>query len=74
MNAIEKYLDAITAAVDTKDVIAIQLLEAFTTHLYKDLYAKTNGASGDEREMWDSKMKRVQALIARMAQAGPDLW
>jgi hypothetical protein len=74
MNAIDKYLDAISAALDVDDKEAIQLLEAFTTHLYKELYAKANSTSGEEQAMWDSMLKRVQVLIARMAKAGPEIW
>jgi len=74
MNEMEKYLDAIAAAVETKDKKAIELLEGFATYVYHELYAKTNNSSGEERVVWDGMQQRVKVLLAKMAESGPDIW
>jgi hypothetical protein len=74
MNAMEKYLDAIAAAVEAQDKKAIELLEGFATHVYHELYAKVNSTSGEEQVMWDSLQQRIKVLIVKMAGAGPDIW
>jgi len=74
MNEMEKYLDAIEAAVDANDQEAITLLDGFATHVYKVLYARAESSSGEERVVWDGLCLRTKHLIARMAKAGLDLW
>jgi hypothetical protein len=74
MNTVEKYLDALEAAVETNDKKAIMLLEPFATHLYKDIYNRTEAASGAERIAWDRLLQRVKIIISGMVKAGPDLW
>jgi hypothetical protein len=74
MNAIEKYLDALEAAVESNDKTALEMLDAFATHLYKDIYERTEEASGDERVAWEALLQRVKVIIAGMVKAGPDIW
>lgn len=74
MNAIEKYLDALDAAIETKDKTAIALLEAFATHLYKDINKQTEAASGEERVAWEARLQRVKGIIAGIVKHGPELW
>jgi len=74
MHEMEKYLDAIEAAVDANDKVAITLLDGFATHIYKEIYAKAGSSSGEERVVWDGLCLRAKHLIARMAKAGLDLW
>jgi hypothetical protein len=74
MNKMEKYLDAIEAAVDANDQVAITLLDGFATHIYKDLYAKAGRSTGEERVVLDGLCHRAKHLIARMAKAGLALW
>jgi hypothetical protein len=74
MHKMEKYLDAIEAAVDAHDHVAITMLESFATHVYKEIYAKAGKSSGEERVVWDGLCQRAKYLIARMAKAGLELW
>jgi hypothetical protein len=74
MNTVEKYLDALEAAVEAKDKEAITLLESFATHLYKEINTRTDAASGEERVEWDRLLQRVKVIISGMAKHGPDLW
>jgi hypothetical protein len=74
MNELGKYLDALEAAVEAKDAKAIVLLEAFATHLYKDLDSRAGKASGKERADLDGMLQRMKAIISAMAKAGIDLW
>jgi hypothetical protein len=74
MNEMEKYLDAITAAVETKDIKAIELLDGFATYVYHELYAKSNNTSGEESVVWDGMQQRIKVLLAKMAEAKPSIW
>jgi hypothetical protein len=74
MNEMEKYLAALEAAVEVRDSQAIALLDPFATHLYKEIYAHTNAASGEERAVWEGRLQRVKDIISGMAKAGPDIW
>jgi len=74
MNEMEKYLDAIAAAVETKDKKAIELLDGFATYVYHELYAKSNNASGEEFVVWDGLQQRIKVLLAKMAEAKPSIW
>jgi hypothetical protein len=74
MNELEKYLEALEAAVEAKDGKAIVLLEAFATHLYKDLDSRAGKASGKERADLDVMLQRMKAIISAMAKMGLDLW
>jgi hypothetical protein len=74
MNEMEKYLDAIEAAVESKDKKAIDLLEGLAAYVYQDLYARSINSSGEEQVIWDGMHKRAQLLIAKMANAGPGIW
>lgn len=74
MNTMEKYLDALEAAVETKDREAIALLEPFVSHLYKQINTRTDAASEEERVAWDRLLQRVKSVVSGMAKAGPDLW
>jgi len=74
MNAIEKYLEALEAAIETKDKTAVALLEAFATHLYKDINKRTEAATGDERVAWEAQLQRVKGVIAGIVKHGPELW
>lgn len=74
MNEMEKYLDAIEAAIDANNPVVIALLDSFATHVYQDLYAKAGNSSGEEQLAWEALYLRAQQLIARMARAGMELW
>jgi hypothetical protein len=74
MNEMEKYLDAIAAAVETKDKKAIELLDGFATYVYHKLYSISNNTAGEEHVVWDGMLQRAKVLIARMAKEGPDIW
>jgi len=70
----EKYLDALAAAVEAKDLKAIELLDGFSSYVYQDIYAKANNSSGEEQVVWNSMLSRVKTLIVSMTQAGPQFW
>ena len=70
----EKYLAALTAAVEIKDQKVIELLDGFATHIYHDIYARANNTTGQEQVVWNEMLVRVQALIAKMVKIGPDYW
>jgi len=75
MNEImEKYLSALAAAVEVKDKKAIELLDAFSSYVYQDIYARANNTSGEEQAVWNDLLERVKVLISKMAQAGPQIW
>jgi len=74
MSTMEKYLDAIEAAVETNDGKAMELLEKFTAYVYHELHSRADAASGDEKADLNAKLQRVQLLISRMAQAAPSIW
>lgn len=74
MNTVEKYLEALEAAVEAKDKPAVALLDPFATHLYKEIYNRTNAASGEERVAWERMLMRVKGIISGMAKEGADLW
>ncbi len=74
MNTTEKYLDALQAAIDANDQRAIQLLDPFVTHLYKEIDARAGAASVEDRAAWEHLLRRMKNIIAGMANAGPDLW
>jgi hypothetical protein len=74
MNEMEKYLDAIEAAVESKDKKAIDLLEGLAAYVYQELYARSNNSSGEEQVIWDGMHKRARLLISKMANAGPGIW
>jgi N-acetylglucosamine kinase-like BadF-type ATPase len=74
MNEMEKYLDAIAAAVETNDKKAIELLDGFATYVYHELYAKTNSTSGEESIVWDGMQQRIKVLLSKMVEAKPDIW
>lgn len=74
MNAVDTYLDAIEAAVEAKDKKAMELLEKFASHVYHDLHAKAEIATGDEQSALNERLHRAQQLIVRLAQAAPSIW
>jgi len=72
--AVEKYLDAMEAAVEAKDKEAIRLLDPLVTHLYQTIHAINDAASGEERVVWERLLQHVKVVVSKMAKAGPDLW
>ncbi len=70
----EKYLAAMAAAVEVKDRKAIELLDEFSSYVYHDIYARANGASGEEQAIWNDLLERVKVLIARMSSLKPQIW
>jgi len=70
----EKYLAAFAAAVEAKDRKAIELLDAFSSHVYQDIYARANNTSGEEQAAWNDMLERVKVLIARMSNLKPQIW
>ncbi len=74
MNTTEKYLDALEAAVEANDREAITMLEAFATHLYQQIHARTEAATGADRAEWERMLERVKRVISGMVRHGPDLW
>jgi hypothetical protein len=74
MNTTEKYLDALDAAVEAGDRESIALLEPFATHLYKEIYRRTEAAAAEDRDAWERLLLRVKRTISGMVKDGPDLW
>ncbi len=74
MNAMEKYLETMEAAVEAKDIKAIELLDAFSSYVYQKLHALAEESTGKEHETWEEMHQRARALIIRMAQAKPSPW
>ena len=74
MNEMEKYLEALEAAVEVKDRKAIDLLDAFSSYVYQTLYARANETSGAEHDAWEGMHQRARTVITRMAQAKPSIW
>ena len=70
----EKYLAAFAAAVEAKDKKAIELLDAFSTYVYHDIYARANNTSGEEKIVWNDMLQRVKVLIDQMANLKPQIW
>jgi hypothetical protein len=70
----EKYLGALEAAVEIKDRKAIELLDAFSSYVYHDIYARANNSSGEEQFAWNGRLERVKTLIARMSNMKPQIW
>jgi len=70
----ETYLAALTAAVETKDKKALELLDGFSSYVYQDIYARANNTAGAEQVAWNKMLQRVKVLISKMAQAGPQIW
>ncbi|MGA7827932.1 MAG: hypothetical protein WCA04_09740 [Geobacteraceae bacterium] len=74
MNVIDKFLDALEAAIESKDETVLELLDAFATHLYQDIAKRANEASGEERVVLEVQLQRIKVIIAGLAKAGPDIW
>ncbi len=74
MKEMEKYLEAMEAALEVKDRKAMELLDAFSSYVYQTLYARANESSGTEHEAWEALHQRARQLISRMAQAKPSVW
>ncbi len=74
MNEMEKYLEAMEAAVEVKDRKAMDLLDAFSSYVYQTLYARANESTGKEHETWEAMHQRARQLITRMANARPSIW
>ena len=74
MNEMEKYLEALEAAVEVKDRKALELLDAFSSYVYQKLFALASESSGKEHDAWEGMHQRARVLIARMAQAKPSIW
>jgi hypothetical protein len=74
MNEMEKYLEALEAAVEVKDRKAIELLDAFSSYVYQRLHSLSEESSGKEHETWEGMHQRARILITRMAQAKPNIW
>ena len=70
----DKYLDALAAAVEAKDRKAIELLDAFSSYVYHDIYARSENTTGEEKAVWIEKLERVKVLIARMSKLKPQIW
>ena len=70
----EKYMAALAAAVDANDKKAIELLDAFSSYVYQDIYARANNTSGEEQAAWNDMLERVKVLIARMSNLKPQIW
>jgi hypothetical protein len=70
----EKYLAALAAAVEAKDRKAIELLDAFSSYVYHDIYAMAENTSGEEQAVWMEKLERVKVLITRMSNLKPQIW
>lgn len=74
MNEMDKYLTAIETAIEVEDKEAVELLEAFATHLYQRIDARRESASGEDREVWNNFRNRVQAIIVGMSKSNSDIW
>lgn len=74
MNVVEKYLQALEAAVEVKDKEVIVMLEPFATHLYKEIHNRTEKASDEERASWEQALRRIKEVIAGIAKASPEIW
>ena len=72
--AMEKYMAALEAAVEAKDKKAIELLDAFSSYVYHDIYARSENTTGEEQAVWIEKLERVKALIAGMSKLKPQIW
>ena len=70
----EKYLAALTVAVEAKDRKAIELLDAFSSYVYHDVYARANSTSGEEQVAWNEMLQRVKVIINKMANLKPQIW
>ncbi len=74
MNIMDKYLAALEAAVEVRDRKAIELLDGFSAYVYQEIYAETNGSSGEESAAWDGMLRRIKAVISGMSQSAPSMW
>jgi len=74
MNELEKYMEAMEAAVEAKDRKAIELLDAFSSYVYHRLHALAEESTGREHDTWEGMHQRARVLITRMAQAKPSPW
>jgi hypothetical protein len=74
MNEMEKYLDALTAAAEAKNKKAIELLDPFSAYVYHQIHDKSLNSSGEEKIVWDKMLERVKVVMAKLAQAGPQIW
>ncbi len=74
MNELEKYLEAMEAAVEVRDRKALELLDAFSSYVYQSLYARASETSGVEHDAWEELHQRARVLISRMANAKPSIW
>ncbi len=74
MKTVEKYLDALDAALAAKDKTIIVMLEPFATHLYKEIDKQAREATAADRAAWDGLLQRIKGIISGIAKAGPDLW
>jgi hypothetical protein len=74
MNEMEKYLDALAAAAEAKNKKAIELLDAFSAYVYHEIHAKSDSSTGEDKVVWDGMLQRVKVIMAKMAQAGPQIW
>ncbi len=74
MNKFERYLIALEAAVEVKDRKAIELLDSFSAYVYQEIYAESNGSSGEDSAAWNSMLQRIKAVISGMSQLTPSMW
>jgi len=74
MDEMERYLEAMAAAAEAKNKKAIELLDAFSAYVYHEIHAKSESSSGEDKVAWDGMLKRVKVVMAKMAQAGPQIW
>jgi len=68
---VEKYLDALEAAIEAKDNESIVLLEPFITNLYHKIYAINNAEAG---EKWERPLQRVKAVVSELSKRKEDIW
>ncbi len=54
-DVVEKYLQALEAAVEVKDKEVIRHAGTFATHLYKEIHNRTEKASDEERASWNGR-------------------
>jgi hypothetical protein len=70
----DKYMAALAAAVEAKDRKAIELLDAFSSYVYQDIYARSENTPGEEQAVWIEKLERIKVLVARMSNLKPQIW
>ena len=74
MNEMEKYLEAMEAAVEAKNKKAIELLDGLSSYVYQFAHARSLETSGKEHDAWEGLHQRAKQLVASMAQTGHSLW